>query len=188
MIKKLEGERWKEADFPNSLQKRYAVSNKGRVASFKTSLLKDGNILKGSLQEGYKILRFTVITRKKKRYEFIFFHKLVAMHFCKQKSPLHKKVIFKDFNRKNLDATNLKWVTVEEQYKHSIQSPKYIIANKRRLFPVKGPQLDIEKVRKIKLALQKGKTLKELGLKYKVSDMQIHRIKTGENWGHVKVK
>ena len=27
---------------------------------------------------------------------------------------------------------------------------------------------------------------KEIALKYGVSDMQIHRIKTGENWGHLK--
>jgi hypothetical protein len=187
MIKKLEGERWKEADFPNSLAKRYAISNKGRLASFTGNLFKDGNLLKGSLQEGYRIMRYSVSTKKAKRFEFVFFHKLVAEYFCKQKSPLHKKVIFKDFNCKNIKAENLQWVTVKEQNTHSMQSPAYKKASKRLREPVKGPQLDIEKVKQIKLALQKGKTLKELGLKYKVSDMQIHRIKTGENWGHVKV-
>ncbi|MBX9784740.1 MAG: hypothetical protein K2X48_15735 [Chitinophagaceae bacterium] len=187
MIQKLPGERWKEADFPNSMQKRYAISNKGRLASFTGNLLKDGTLLKGSLQEGYRIMRYTVVSRKKKRFEFVFFHKLVALHFCKQKSPLHSKIIFKDFNRRNIVAENLKWVTVAEQYAHSIASPGYAKASKRRHEPVKGPRLDIEKVRKIKRALLAGKTLKELGLKYKVSDMQIHRIKTGENWGHVKV-
>lgn len=187
MIKKLEGERWKEADFPNSLKKKYAISNKGRLGSYTTNLFRDGNLLKGSLQEGYKIMRYSVTSRKQKRYEFVFFHTLVAMYFCKQKSPLHKKVVFKDFNRKNLDASNLKWVTVTEQNKHSFESPAYIKASRRLREPVKGPRLDIEKVRKIKLALQKGNTLKDLALKYKVSDMQIHRIKTGENWGHVKV-
>lgn len=187
MIKKLPGERWKEADFPNSLQKNYAISNMGRLASFTISILKDGTLLKGSLQQGYKIMRYTVVSRKKKRFEFVFFHKLVALHFCKQKSPLHNKVIFKDYNRKNIVAENLKWVTVAEQYTHSVGSPAYAVASKRRHEPVKGPRLDIEKVRKIKLALQSGKTLKELAVKYKVSDMQIHRIKTGENWKHVQV-
>lgn len=187
MIQKLPGERWKEADFPNSLQKRYAISNKGRLVSFTTNLFKDGSLLKGSLQEGYRIMRYTVVSRKKKRYEFIFFHKLVAMYFCKQKSPLHTKVIFKDFNRNNIVAENLKWVTVEEQYAHSVSSPAYIKAKKSLLEPVKGSKLDVEKVRKIKMALQKGETLKKIGLKYNVSDMQIHRIKTGENWGHVKI-
>ena len=35
--------------------------------------------------------------------------------------------------------------------------------------------------------LKNGKTLKYIGNKFGVSDMQIHRIKTGENWGSVKV-
>jgi hypothetical protein len=187
MIKKLNGECWKEADFPNSLTKRYAISNKGRLASFNENLFKDGVLLKGSLQQGYKIMRYTVVSRKKKRFEFVFFHKLVALYFCKQKSPLHNKVVFKDYNRKNIVSENLKWVTVEEQFKHSTGSPAYTAALKKRSKSEKGVSLDIEKVKKIKLALSSGKTLKELALKYKVSDMQIHRIKTGENWSHVKV-
>ncbi len=187
MIKKLEGEHWKEADFPNSLKKKYAISNKGRLASFTNKLFEDGTLLKGSLQEGYKIMRYSVTTRKRKRHEFVFFHTLVATYFCKQKSTLHKKVVFKDFNRKNLAASNLKWVTVAEQNKHSFESPAYMKVSRRLREPVKGPRLDVEKVRKIKIALKKGNTLKDLALKYKVSDMQIHRIKTGENWGHVKL-
>jgi hypothetical protein len=188
MIKKLDGERWKEVKFPKSLKKRYSISNKGRLGSFTEDVLKDGRLLNGSLQEGYKIMRYNVYTPKGKRYEFVFFHTLVAQAFCNQKSKNHNKVIFKDFNRKNLNAENLKWVTVEEQYAHSVQSPLYIKASKRLRQPVKGPQLDVEKVKKIKEGLKGGKTLKALATKFKVSDMQIHRIKTGENWSHVKVR
>jgi hypothetical protein len=187
MIKKIAGEKWKEVDFPNSLKKKYSISNKGRLASYVNSVFTDGTLLKGSLQQGYTILRYVVTSRKKKRYEFVFFHKLVALYFCKQKSPLHSKIIFKDYNRKNIVAENLKWVTVEEQFTHSVNSPSYVLALKKRSRPVKGARLDVEKVKKIKLALQKGKTLKVLATQYKVSDMQIHRIKTGENWKHVKV-
>ncbi len=187
MIKKLPLERWKEADFPNSLQKRYAISNLGRLASFTTYLFKDGSLLKGSLQQGYRIMRYAVTTKKRKRYEFVFFHTLVAKHFCKQKSPLHEKVIFKDYNRKNITAANLKWVTVAEQYKHSVASKKYQVSLKKRKNTKAGFKLQIEQVREIKIFLQKDTTLKKLAKKYGVSDMQIHRIKTGENWGHVKV-
>ena len=59
-----------------------------------------------------------------------------------------------------------------------------------RLNPDEGPKLTVTKVKKIKVALFKSKTqptLKALAKMFKVSDMQIHRIKTGENWGHVKV-
>ena len=47
-------------------------------------------------------------------------------------------------------------------------------------------KLTAAKVKQIKTSLAKGKTLKELAVKFKVSDMQIYRIKTGENWGHIK--
>jgi methylphosphotriester-DNA--protein-cysteine methyltransferase len=56
--------------------------------------------------------------------------------------------------------------------------------------PDEGPKLTAAKVKLIKTALFKSKkqpTLKALAKKFKVSDMQIHRIKTGENWGHIKV-
>lgn len=187
MIKKIPGEKWKQVDFPNSLKKKYAISNKGRLASFTDSVFTNGTLLKGSLQQGYRIMRYAVTSRKRKRYEFVFFHKLVALYFCKQKSALHQKVVFKDYNRKNITADNLKWVTVEEQFTHSMHSPSYAAALKKRSRPVKGARLDVEKVKKIKLALQAGKTLKALAKQYNVSDMQIHRIKTGENWKHVKV-
>ncbi len=187
MIKKLAGERWKEAVFHKSLTKKYAVSNKGRVASYTNDLLKDGLLLKGSLQQGYKIIRFRIKTKKELRYEFIFFHTLVAQHFCKQKSTEHSKIIFKDYNRTNIAASNLEWVTVRQQFEHSMKSPNYKKALKKRRELGIGAVLNIEKVKQIKLALKNGSTLRNLALKYKVSDMQIHRIKTGENWGYVKV-
>jgi uncharacterized protein YjcR len=40
----------------------------------------------------------------------------------------------------------------------------------------------------IKRKLLNGKTrLKMIAKQFGVSDMQIHRIKTGENWSHVKI-
>jgi hypothetical protein len=186
MLKKLDGERWKPVKFPSSLRKNYAISNKGRLVSYTEDLIKDGSILEGSLQEGYRIMRYNVYSKKGKQYKFVFFHTLVAQHFCKQKSSRHNRVIFIDFNRRNLSADNLKWVTPDEQYAHSIQSPQYIKASKRLRKPEKGLQLNVEKVKKIKKGLKEGKTLKELAERFKVSDMQIHRIKTGENWSHVK--
>ena len=59
-----------------------------------------------------------------------------------------------------------------------------------RMTPEEGPKLTADKVKKIKLALFRSKkqpTLKMLAKQFKVSDMQIHRIKIGENWGHVKI-
>ncbi len=187
MIQKITGERWKEIKLHKGLRKNYAISNKGRLASFTEGVFKDGTLLKGSLQEGYKILRYRIRKGDVIEHKFVFFHTLVAEAFCKQKSSKYNKIVFKDYNRKNLSASNLQWATVEEQHAHSIQSPKYIKALKEKSKPTEGPVLNIEKVKRIKLLLKKGKTLKEIAGKFGVSDMQIHRIKTGENWDHVKV-
>jgi hypothetical protein len=43
-------------------------------------------------------------------------------------------------------------------------------------------------VLRIKKKLVNGKsTLKVIADQFGITDMQVHRIKTGENWGHVKV-
>jgi hypothetical protein len=187
MIRKFRGERWKEADFPNAMKKRYAISNRGRLASFTENLWNDGNLLKGTMQQGYRIMRYKVHTKKTTRNEFVFFHTLVAKYFCKQPSPLHNKIIFKDYNRKHITADNLQWVTPETHHRHSVQSQKFLKSLKNRSLVLVGSVLTADDVKKIKLALQQGKTLASQALKFGVSDMQIHRIKTGENWGHVRV-
>ena len=67
-----------------------------------------------------------------------------------------------------------------------LKDPNVIV----RMNPDEGPKLTADKVKQIKVALFKSKkqpTLKALAKKFRVSDMQIHRIKTGENWSHVKV-
>jgi hypothetical protein len=51
MIKKLAGETWKLLTFSRwkELRKKYAVSNYGRIASFKQDIPEDGELLSGSI-------------------------------------------------------------------------------------------------------------------------------------------
>ena len=85
-----------------------------------------------------------------------------------------------DYDNQNNHYKNLKWVSREEQEDHIRKNP---LAKNRG-----NQKLTLERVKLIKQKLTDGKTsLKALAKKYKVSDMQIHRIKTGENWGHVKI-
>ena len=48
MIKKLQGEVWKNLQFPGwkDLRKKYAVSNQGRVSSYTDDIHEDGKLLK----------------------------------------------------------------------------------------------------------------------------------------------
>lgn len=183
MLSSLPGERWQVIKMPHKLSRSYAISNKGRLASFEENLKKDGRLVKGSLQEGYRIFRYRTKERNKVQHHFFFFHTLVAMHFCKQKSKNHSKIIFKDYKRTNLSASNLKWSTTEELNAHSMKSPRMVKARKN---PEKGRKINLQDVVKIKALIKKGKTLKEIAARFDISDMQVHRIKTGENWGHVK--
>lgn len=181
IVKPLAGERWKELDLKNGVAtKRYAISNKGRIVSFKTKI-EDGYLLRPRLTQGYPSV---TIGREENRQNY-YLHRLVAEYFLKQSSPKHSFVIHLDHVKENNRADNLKWVTHGAQIEHALKDPNVIV----RQNPNEGPKLNVAKVRQIKKALKAKNqpTLKALAKQFKVSDMQIHRIKTGENWSHVEV-
>ncbi|MCD9019364.1 NUMOD4 motif-containing HNH endonuclease [Parachryseolinea silvisoli] len=181
-LKFLAGETWKELKLKKgTTTKRYAVSDKGRIVSFKSEL-EDGYILKPRLTQGYPSI---TIGREDTRQNY-YIHRLVAEYFCKQGGAKQTFVIHVDHKKENNKASNLKWVKHEDQIEHAKKDPNVLL----RMNPEEGPKLTADKVKQIKVALFKSKkqpTLKALAKKFRVSDMQIHRIKIGENWGHVKV-
>jgi DNA-binding phage protein len=55
--------------------------------------------------------------------------------------------------------------------------------------PTEGLKLNLAKVKKIKEMIgSKKRTMKmsQIADKFGISEMQLYRIKRGENWGHVK--
>lgn len=180
-IKPLVGERWKELELKKGVStKRYAISNKGRIVSFKTKI-EEGYLLRPRLTQGYPSV---TIGREANRQNY-YLHRLVAEYFSKKPSNKHNFVIHLDHKKENNKADNLKWVTHEAQIAHALGDPNVLL----RQNPDAGPKLNVNKVRLIKKALKAKNqpTLKALAKQFKVSDMQIHRIKTGENWSHVTV-
>jgi hypothetical protein len=178
-VKSLAGERWRELELKKGITtKRYAVSSKGRIVSFKTKI-EDGFILKPRLTQGYPSV---TIGREANRQNY-YLHRLVAQHFTKKPSPKHSFVIHLDHKKENNHAENLKWVKHEDQISHALNDPNVL----QRQNPNAGPKLTAGKVKLIKRALMSKKqpTLKALAKQFRVSDMQIHRIKTGENWSHI---
>ncbi|MBS1745422.1 MAG: HNH endonuclease [Bacteroidetes bacterium] len=118
-------------------------------------------------------------------------HRLVAEYFLLKHRPDQTVVAHIDFNKLNNRADNLKWMSPEENYKHQQKSPSVIKEKKARRKNVrpnpKVAKLSFEKVVQLKKLLKQGKPVKSLVKQFKVSDMQIYRIKRGENWSHVKV-
>jgi hypothetical protein len=152
---------------------KYAVTNLGRVISF-SEILSDGHFLKPGRLSNYPCV--SIFSKKEKKTVLI--HRLVAKYFLTQPSPAHKFVIHLNYNKEDNNYKNLKWATRDQTSKHWRNNPTPAKIGNRKL--------SIENVKAIKKSLLSTKaSLKKLSKKFGVSDMQIHRIKTGENWGHV---
>lgn len=192
MIRFYATEKWKEIKVPKSLKFRYAVSNYGRLLSF-TNKFKDGQLLKGSKVDGYPVFSYKVRVKDKTKDEKFFIHKLVAEQFLKRKTKKHIYVIHLDRLRTNNSIRNLKLVTKEERLEHNKKSPLVIAARKKLiLFNKKrdGAKLSTTKVISLKKKLKDPKrktSLKIIAKQFGISEMQLYRIKSGENWGHIKI-
>jgi hypothetical protein len=188
MIRELKNEEWKELKMQRgALRFRYAISNHGRIASF-TNKIPDGKLLNGTSIGGYPTLNVKPFGENKTYY----IHKLVAELFLKKSNTKQKFVIHKDHNKANNNAKNLRWATKEEMEKHQQSSPLVLRARKERLNnPVyKGHKLTASAVKQIKKKIfSKSRTqpMREIAEHYRISEMQLYRIKSGENWWHVKV-
>ena len=164
---------------------KYAVSNYGRVVKFHQKIT-DGSSLNLSRQQGFPIWRKIM----NGEYYAVLIHRLVAKYFLARPAAVQKFIIHLDYNKENNWYKNLKWASQEEVTKHGKNNPAVIKAKEQMRKNISNggynTKLTEAKVKSIKTYLAKGKTLKELAVKFKVSDMQIHRIKNGENWGYVK--
>lgn len=191
MIKLLQGEKFKELDLEGNLSLRYAISNLGRLVSFSESIKKDARLLEGGVIKGYRVMRYKIKKGNEVLYKQKLFFRMVAEAFLKPKTDAHQHVIHLDFNRSNDTASNLKWVTWEEMQKHHAKSPARMAQLKKlQEMNRQNPRrkLTIAQVKAIKKELQNPKrklTIRAMAEKYGISEMQLYRIKAGENWGHI---
>ena len=186
MISKLAGEKWKPLKFSEwkLLRYRYAVSNYGRIASYKNEIL-DGKLLDGSLTTGYRTLNLHRPGNKGTLY----IHREMAKVFMTRPTPKHKYVIHINHDKLNNSLKNLRWTTLEQMITHQQNSPAKIAYKKVQANRTEGLKLNAEQVKKIKEILNdpnRTGTIRQLAKKYKVSEMTIYRIKSGENWGRIK--
>jgi hypothetical protein len=187
MIKKLTGEVWKPLQFPGhkTLQKKYALSNLGRMASYTDGPEKDGVLLKGSLTSGYRTLNLHVEGKNGTFY----LHREVARIFCAKKSNKANVVVHINHKRTDNAAKNLKWMTADEAAEHQQKSPLKIAYKKKQAARTTGTKLTATQVKTIKQMIANPKrklTYKQMAEKYGVSEMTLFRIRSGENWGKVK--
>ncbi len=187
MIKKLAGETWKPLTFSGwrQLRNRYAVSSAGRIASYKSDILKDGKILSGSLTTGYRTLNLHRPDNKGTLY----IHREMAKLFLKKPLNGYQYVVHRNHNKLDNNIKNLKWATLQQMIGHQQDSPAKIAYKEKQANRTEGLKLTAAQVKKIKGVLHsKGRTvtIKKLAENYGVSEMTMYRIKSGENWGRIK--
>lgn len=130
---------------------------------------------------------------KKRSISFaVMIHRAVAELFLEKPGKDQKFIIHKDFDKLNNHVDNLAWASQEELNGRYMQHPKNVLYQFKKQFQEVKPNTSMGKLTEnevlvIKKRLKKGYTLKRLAKQFGVSDMQIHRIKTGENWQHVKL-
>lgn len=248
MTQNYTGEKWRKVDINlgQADNKYLEVSNFGRVKSY--SQLADGNLLKGSLINGYPIVKLkfyaphneamqaeikaykTDLFNRETAYFYLtaaaeseeilqvnkqvikamqkelvkkqaaytkyrtinyhsLIHRLVATYFLATPSTNQTIVAHIDFDKLNNRASNLKWMTPEENIAHQAKSP-LVVADKanRSGTSAMGPRnsrLSITKVMLLKKHINEGRNMAAMTKHFKISDTQILRIKRGENWADV---
>jgi hypothetical protein len=188
-------ETFKEIFFKEKLQLRYAISNYGRFVSF-TDKIEAGRLVKGSKQDGYRIWRYRVRDENDKiRHKHCFLYKLVAEYFISKTSNEQVYVLHLNYNKSNDYVKNLKWATYAEMLAHGKKSPYVIASRKRQLAEIKAKRLhqgnkltstQVMLLKKILSDPTRKTRMKILARRFGVSEMTLHRIKTGKNWGHIK--
>jgi NUMOD4 motif/HNH endonuclease len=185
-------EEFKEIEMPESLTLHYAISNFGRLISF-PERFEDGRVLKGSITDGYKVLRYYVKEGGNRKNHHLFFYKLVAQYFLEKTSEDQVHVLHLDRDRSNDVVSNLQWATKQEFLDHCRKSP-YVIEAKKKLvnhiIKSDGAKLTTTKVMFIKKWLQEPEQrtrLKIIAKQFGVTPEHLRMIKNGERWGHIKV-
>jgi hypothetical protein len=174
----LDDEEWRE--IPSS-RGRYQISSYGRIKSFAVKREK-GQIMKCSVIKNFK---YVVLTNGNRKIHY-FIHKLVAQAWHQRPSEKHTIVTHLDRNLNNNHYLNLAWVTPEEANK---RNGEYF---KKKFSGVKHPgerhhtKLKERDIVQLKKMLAQGVTQNKIAKMFCISEMQVTRIKRGENWGDVK--
>ena len=112
----------------------------------------------------------------------------MAKTFLKKPSPKHNYVVHINHDKLNNSLKNLRWYTLEQMVAHQQKSPAKIAYKNVQANRSIGLKLNVDHVKKIKEVLkdpQRTITIKRLAKKYRVSEMTIYRIKSGENWARI---
>jgi anti-sigma28 factor (negative regulator of flagellin synthesis) len=158
---------------------RYAVTDHGRAIRFHT-VPDEGKFMHQFLiSAGYPCV---YVQDNDKRVNAMV-HRLVATYFLPKPRRDQKFVIHIDRDKYNNHVSNLKWANKDEHLAHAMAGEAWQLATKR----ARNAKLNEGRVRVLKKQIASGKfKMKQLAVKYGITEMQVYRIKSGENWAWVK--
>ncbi|WP_298779304.1 HNH endonuclease [uncultured Polaribacter sp.] len=182
-MKPFRNEKWLlfEKENYNVDKEKIYVSNYGRVK--KEIDENDFKLLTIGTINNFKTFTYPIIGSKRRGNFYL--HKAVGNLFLK-KEENQKFVIHLNHDLSDNYFQNLKWVNQKELTAHQMENPK----RKEKIGLKTSAKLTEAKVRVIKKKLldpNRRTRLRIIASQFGVSTMQLHRIKSGENWGEVKV-
>ncbi len=168
-------ENWCEDD-------EYMVSNYGRVKK-KKIYEENWRLSPTCIVCNYESLGYAKKVNRKSSQFYV--HRMVAIVFLEKRED-QNFVIHLDFDKLNNVAANLKWANKTEMFLHHKKNPKKIA----RIGQVTTSKLTEGRVRIIKKKMldpNRRTRVRLIAKQFGVSEMQLYRIKSGENWGHIKI-
>ncbi|WP_275315632.1 HNH endonuclease [Tenacibaculum bernardetii] len=180
MIRSYRNERWKEIVFDNKIseKEKFKISNYGRIINCKKE---EEFLVNEYFINGYQNLPLKQRVNGKNTSRYV--HKLVAECFLPRKED-ELYVIHLNYDKKDNRIENLKWATKREKEVHQYTNPEYV----NKVHKPRTAKLTETRVKLLKRKLNdpnRKTRLKMIAKQFGVSEMQLHRIKTGENWGYV---
>lgn len=179
MIRNFWNEKWKSIVFDDGIaeNEKFKISTYGRVLNCKN---KTEFEVKKSFINGYQNLPLKQKRNGKSTSRYV--HKLVAEHFLEQNDGIY--VIHLNYDKTDNRVENLKWANKREKEVHQFSNPEYRSKPRKRTYS----KLTETRVKLIKRKINDPKRrtrLKMIAKQFGISEMQLYRIKSGENWSSV---
>jgi predicted DNA binding protein len=158
---------------------RIFVSDYGRVKKEQP----DGTfkLMRFSKAMGYDMFWYKKNTGKMATH---YVHRIVAILFLKNENN-YKYVMHLDHDKTNNRSDNLKWGTRQDVVTHNMSNPKVIKGNIKKRNSYKLCEAKVKIIKRKIFDPNRKTRYKMIAKQFGISEMQLHRIKTGENWGHV---
>jgi len=169
---------WRDDNWKDS--QKFLVSNYGRVISMKTGT---PHLLKLAKTSNFPVVTSIQCNDGKARSFYV--HHAVAELYLETRTEDQVRIIHLDFDKENNVFTNLQYVTMKEWWVHYNNSPKVKKAKVKRRYS----KLNEKKVAILKKKLldpNRKTRIKMLAKQFGISEMQVWRIQSGENWGSVE--